>query len=144
MRRAAALSWIVLCVASCGGGGGVAGPADAAVGRADAAVPPADAAVPPADAAQADAAGGPCVADSPAALVACGAAVQAGSTDTIEVRGLLVCTGVDACKVRIENAPRPYVIRGARYPVGGVQAADGASDLGTDFDPYILQGAQPR
>ena len=55
----------------------------------------------------------PCVATTPATLLACGAVVQAGRADVIEVQGSLVCSGVAACKLRIENAPRPFVIRGA-------------------------------
>src|SRR2546429_5507887 len=55
----------------------------------------------------------PCAATTPATLLACGAAVQAGRADVIEVQGSLVCSGAAACKLRIENAPHPFVIRGA-------------------------------
>ena len=55
----------------------------------------------------------PCAATTPATLLACGAAVQAGRADVIEVQGSLVCSGAAACKLRIENASHPFVIRGA-------------------------------
>jgi len=55
----------------------------------------------------------PCAATTPATLLACGAVVQAGRADIIEVQGRLVCSGASACKLRIENAPRSFVIRGA-------------------------------
>src|SRR5438876_9847419 len=55
----------------------------------------------------------PCAATTPATLLVCGAAVQAGRADVIEVQGSLVCSGAAACKLRIENAPHPFVIRGA-------------------------------
>src|SRR5438552_1152949 len=50
----------------------------------------------------------PCAATTPATLLVCGAAVQAGRADVIEVQGSLVCSGAAACKLRIENAPHPF------------------------------------
>ena len=55
----------------------------------------------------------PCAATTPATLLVCGAAVQAGRAHVIEVQGSLVCSGAAACKLRIENAPHAFVIRGA-------------------------------
>src|SRR5258705_258931 len=55
----------------------------------------------------------PCVETTPATLLACGALVQAGRADVIEVQGRVICSGPAACELRIENAPRPFVIRGA-------------------------------
>jgi hypothetical protein len=37
----------------------------------------------------------------------------------------------------------PYVIQGAQYPAGLAQVTNSASDLGTAFDPYIIQGSLP-
>jgi hypothetical protein len=45
-----------------------------------------------------------CAATSPASLVACGAAVQAGLTEVIEVEGPIVCSGPDACRLEISGA----------------------------------------
>jgi hypothetical protein len=46
-----------------------------------------------------------CIADSSEALLRCAAAVQAGTFTTIEVQGGLVCTGADACRVKITDVP---------------------------------------
>ncbi|HKC24415.1 MAG TPA: hypothetical protein VKF32_06715, partial [Thermoanaerobaculia bacterium] len=78
-----------------------------------------------------------CVAATAPELVACAAAVQAGTRSVIEIHGAIVCSGVDACRVRIEGGPSVW-IRGAagasirrldhhEYPllraVGSAQAA---------------------
>jgi hypothetical protein len=52
-----------------------------------------------------------CLADSSQALLRCAAAVQARTCDTIQVQGGVVCTGADACRVRITDVP--VTIRGA-------------------------------
>lgn len=52
-----------------------------------------------------------CVATTPATLVACGAAVQAGAKSIIEIRGSLLCSGPGACRVKVDGMP--VTIRGA-------------------------------
>ncbi len=51
-----------------------------------------------------------CIATSAATLVDCADAVQSGASAEIEVQGAIVCTGADACRVRIADVP--VTIRG--------------------------------
>ena len=52
-----------------------------------------------------------CVATTPGALVACAGAVQAGTRSIIEIRGSVVCSGPEACRVKIDGMP--VTVRGA-------------------------------
>lgn len=52
-----------------------------------------------------------CTATTATQLVSCANAVQSGTYSTIEILGNIVCSGVDACKVHIND--RPVAIRGA-------------------------------
>src|SRR5207248_2613246 len=52
----------------------------------------------------------PCAATTPATLLVCGPAVQAGRADVIEVQGSLVCSGAAARKLRIGHAKSQAVL----------------------------------
>ncbi|HXH39570.1 MAG TPA: hypothetical protein VNN08_13145 [Thermoanaerobaculia bacterium] len=56
------------------------------------------------------AAGIACLATTAGELVACSNAVQSGTYSIIEIQGDIVCSGVDACRVHIND--RPVAIRG--------------------------------
>ena len=89
-----------------------------------------------------------CVAATPQELVGCANAVQSGRSSVIEVRGALVCSGADACRVKIQG-PSVWIrgIAGAAirrvdhhdYPliqvIGGASAA--ITDLTIDEDADV-------
>jgi hypothetical protein len=89
-----------------------------------------------------------CIATTPSTLVACGSALQAGTRSTIEIRGSLVCSGPEACRVKIDGMP--VTVRGAPgasirridhhdYPLFQVLSAPSAviTDLVLDEDADV-------